>query len=258
MKNTNLGGRVLGVLVLAAAGLVGLPAQAVVVSYVAANANLNANIVSTGVFDSGSSMSPFSVSASYPAAGEGSPSGSASANLSTLSQSLSGFQIQGSLSGTSVAGSSQSLGVESAAYSQYYGFTVSGPTWVYLRASYSRTITGFDPGVGFFKANVCAATGPCPASGVDGLGTGILGGVSFTGTTLDTAVMLAGGSYLLDVYAYDKVFGNTPGGTGTFGDSFNVQLQFAPFEAVVPVPAAVWLFGSALGLMGVVRRKTTS
>jgi hypothetical protein len=25
--------------------------------------------------------------------------------------------------------------------------------------------------------------------------------------------------------------------------------------SVVPVPAAVWLFGSAIGLMGVVRRK---
>ncbi len=32
----------------------------------------------------------------------------------------------------------------------------------------------------------------------------------------------------------------------------------AAFAAVVPVPAAVWLFGSALGLMGVMRRKIAS
>jgi hypothetical protein len=29
-------------------------------------------------------------------------------------------------------------------------------------------------------------------------------------------------------------------------------------DAVVPVPPAVWLFGSALGLMGVMRRKISS
>jgi len=34
-------------------------------------------------------------------------------------------------------------------------------------------------------------------------------------------------------------------------------LADAAFAAVVPVPAAVWLFGSALGLMGWVRRQTT-
>ncbi len=28
--------------------------------------------------------------------------------------------------------------------------------------------------------------------------------------------------------------------------------------AVVPIPAAVWLFGSALGVMGWMRRKATS
>ena len=36
-----------------------------------------------------------------------------------------------------------------------------------------------------------------------------------------------------------------------------VQVQ-SDVEGVVPVPAAVWLFGSALGLVGVMRRKITS
>jgi hypothetical protein len=36
-------------------------------------------------------------------------------------------------------------------------------------------------------------------------------------------------------------------GVGGYDFTFNV--------AVVPVPAAVWLFGSALGLMGLARRR---
>jgi hypothetical protein len=40
--------------------------------------------------------------------------------------------------------------------------------------------------------------------------------------------------------------------TGTSGYDFNFNV------AVVPVPAAVWLFGSALGLMGVMRRRTAA
>lgn len=41
----------------------------------------------------------------------------------------------------------------------------------------------------------------------------------------------------------------TPGDSASFTSNFVVQPQ------VVPVPAAVWLFGSALGIMGWVRRK---
>lgn len=242
-------------LFIAAIGLVAaLPATAAVVSYTAAPANLYANIAGTGVSDVDSGLSPFMVSANYPAPGEGSPSGNASANLTTLQQSLLGFHMQGSLSGSSVAGASSSLGVEAGAYSQYYAFTVSGPTAVYLKADYSRTVTGFDPGVGFFKANLCPATGTCPATGVSGLGTGILGGVSFTGTSFEADAVLAGGSYILDVYAFNKVFGEVPGGTGTFSDSFNIQLQFVPFEAVIPVPAAFWLFSGALAGLGCLKR----
>ncbi|MBL8199873.1 MAG: VPLPA-CTERM sorting domain-containing protein [Chromatiales bacterium] len=42
-------------------------------------------------------------------------------------------------------------------------------------------------------------------------------------------------------------------------DGIDVQeFLIGPAIAVVPVPAAVWLFGSALGIMGWVRRKTTA
>jgi hypothetical protein len=37
---------------------------------------------------------------------------------------------------------------------------------------------------------------------------------------------------------------------------FDNQLQIGP--AVVPVPAAVWLFGSAMGLLGVIRRRAAA
>ena len=233
-----------------------LPAGASVIAYSASPADMYAQITNTPACDSGASLS--SVSASYPPPGdppvEGAPSGNAQASVSSLLQSLAGFHIQGNLSATSVAGVSQSLGAEALARVQYYGFTISGPTMVYLRANVSRSVTGFDPGVGFFKANVCPALGPCNPTGVDGLGTGVLGGISFTGTSFQSAVELAGGSYILDFIVYDKVFGNVPGGTGTASDGFSVDLQFEPF-AVVQVPAAAWLFGSALGVMGWLRRK---
>ncbi len=44
----------------------------------------------------------------------------------------------------------------------------------------------------------------------------------------------------------------------TAGDSASFTSNFVVLPAVVPVPAAVWLFGSALGLMGVMRRKISS
>jgi hypothetical protein len=43
----------------------------------------------------------------------------------------------------------------------------------------------------------------------------------------------------------------TPGDSASFTSNFVVQ----PAPAVIPVPAAVWLFGSALGLLGWIRRR---
>lgn len=47
----------------------------------------------------------------------------------------------------------------------------------------------------------------------------------------------------------DTIKINKPGFTGTVPGTFQLTFQ------VVPVPAAVWLFGSALGLMGLARRQ---
>jgi hypothetical protein len=43
-------------------------------------------------------------------------------------------------------------------------------------------------------------------------------------------------------------------GTTSFNDGYTYTFTAGP-QAVVPVPAAVWLFGSALGLLGVARRQ---
>lgn len=51
-------------------------------------------------------------------------------------------------------------------------------------------------------------------------------------------------------------FANNGSLNGPYNDGGNINQSL--FVAMVPVPAAVWLFGSALGVMGVVRRKVNA
>lgn len=92
-----------------------------------------------------------------------------------------------------------------------------------------------------------------------------------TGTTiLDTlSGVLAslsidgGGNITTSQGEYRRAAGNSYSGCGTFIKWNGTQLSCGTLSAgalvvtgtVVPVPAAVWLFGSALGLMGIARRK---
>lgn len=181
---------------------------------------------------------------------EGAPSGNASASVSTLVQSIDGFHIAGSLSGTSTGGVASSVTSTASVSGGYYEFTVAGPTMVYLLADFSRTHSGFGGELGYFRANICFVSLACGGSGV--LGTGNVGGDGYGGGIYLLSAELAGGSYLLDFIAGDGVIGGVPGGTGNFNSSYDVQLQFSP---IVPIPPAVWLFGSALGVMGWLRRK---
>jgi len=45
----------------------------------------------------------------------------------------------------------------------------------------------------------------------------------------------------------------------TFKDGLSARLDFGSNQLqIIPVPAAVWLFGSAMGLLGVIRRRVTA
>lgn len=76
----------------------------------------------------------------------------------------------------------------------------------------------------------------------------------FSTVTPDTTWIwdeVAGTTSVGGIYYYDNRTGDTK------GDSFDVQYTFSSFSVTtVPIPAAVWLFGSGLiGLIGLARRK---
>jgi hypothetical protein len=57
---------------------------------------------------------------------------------------------------------------------------------------------------------------------------------------------------LVGTTPFDNTYGPLPGGaTSNFGFA---RMTLGP--AIIPIPATVWLFGSALGLLGWIRRKT--
>lgn len=60
------------------------------------------------------------------------------------------------------------------------------------------------------------------------------------------------------VFNLDDVFGGQQGQFAKNTSTFAWAWAVSAGDTVVPAPAAVWLFGSALGVMGLVRRKLAS
>jgi len=95
------------------------------------------------------------------------------------------------------------------------------------------------------------------ADGITSLGA-VLGPTITAATPADvwnfltvSGVAIAGTSFARLVLITGDFLPGGPGGAPRFDDAFMVQ-------RVVPVPAAVWLFGSALGMLGWVRRRATA
>lgn len=111
---------------------------------------------------------------------------------------------------------------------------------------------------------------PAGPNGVGVLPTGRVNVTNGLFATTPNATLVEGSENLLFSYLATGVPGviTAPGGTfnpnalGNYQFAITVTNGFFPIEAiamevqVIPVPAAVWLFGSAMGLMGLVRRRS--
>jgi hypothetical protein len=87
--------------------------------------------------------------------------------------------------------------------------------------------------------------------GGTGIGTGSAGSSVVAGTSADLTLSLAAGQYLIGLGGSCYTDGSaTACGTG--------QASFSLAVNAVPIPAAVWLFGSALAGMGVIGRRRKS
>ena len=190
---------------------------------------------------------------------------SAGANAATLAYSLAGITYENTFAfiPTPVA-SCTGCGVGVASLDTGTNIiTLTSISW-YFNAGGNEYFTSFDGGseIGVGKylyklvspAPVCTnivGTVCTPANVRSGMGGNFYTGIASDGTTsctngrcnVDAAIV---GSDL--VIAVRRALSESP-------TSFNSQTYTMTFAAVVPLPAGVWLFGSALGLMGFARRK---
>jgi hypothetical protein len=83
---------------------------------------------------------------------------------------------------------------------------------------------------------------------------------TFNESPLAAYIGLGNLNFFLTTQNYDYLSVLLGGSPSTQGWSTNIvgQVQVTYEYNVVPVPAAVWLFGSALGIMGVMRRKIST
>lgn len=134
-------------------------------------------------------------------------------------------------------GASGSYSLYEISYSGGGGFSGWDNNWG--TSSFSATIT-FDQGVYYSVSGSCGIYGSVGGTLFDDNGCGSADG-SFSGSGY-----LEAGTYNLNAFAAMYSGGSSSGGSNS---NFN-----ASFSAV-PIPAAVWLFGSALAGLGWLRRR---
>jgi hypothetical protein len=137
-------------------------------------------------------------------------------------------------------------------------FTNDVDNWTLLGTTFTSEPAGYTPASASFIPFSSQSGQPGTPSNV-GVETWYGNGGITPVNTLATTGSSTMGFYL--VSANDGTSGSNPGGVATIFDVANATLNvsndtltFAP--AVVPLPAAVWLFGSGLlGLAGIARRR---
>lgn len=159
----------------------------------------------------------------------------------TVTAANTPFTVPGSVSG------SYPLGFE---FYDDYVFTITGAV---ANAVTSTISTGALLNINNLQARLFVLTTPLPYLGAPPSGTLIQAwGAAFTcgaGCSGETVILantvLAPGTYVLELRG---IVG------GSVSGSYGGALNLTP----VPVPAAVWLFGSALGMIAVMRRRAAA
>jgi hypothetical protein len=140
-----------------------------------------------------------------------------------------------------------------------------------LSGSYNAAgqVTGTNPGTAGYDANGFSCwNDPLAPIFADfcGNGTGNPNTAPASGQTIANRALPAGLGAVIDhfdgtitINMNDTTYSDcvADGGCVPDSDSSDVLAQWRVNVSIVPVPAAVWLFGSALGLLGWMRRKAT-
>jgi hypothetical protein len=199
-----------------------------------------------------------------------------------LGSAIAGWVLLGSMSMAQASPVDVSFTVSGSAGNWLYNFSVTNnllpANEIYSLGVQLNTTNrvgapaGWDPGIvgvnwaAYGGANVSynntwvtCRTATCPINFVDPEAD-----INPGETTSGFQVLDNGVTPLASVQWYVTSYGNSPVYPGP-GCSFicnapgdNPGFQGIASASVVPVPAAVWLFGSALGVMGVMRRKISS
>lgn len=173
---------------------------------------------------------------------------SAGANADVV---LPALDISTAHGGAGVSSDGTTLTMDSTAFSIFTnGAPIDIPDVGFdLTATYS----GFDGGITYTFTGGSLSAGTLLTATFDTMAILSLGG----GQGVFTADLTYTGGSLVAGLTSGRIEGNLLNATsGDFSGAFTANTMIAKAGAVVPVPAAVWLFGSGLlGLIGIARKK---